>query len=144
MNRGNMKKSFKFIVSGILVAIVFSSCLAMAHTRDRVRNNGEYCDERKAGIKKMRFKLNRHYLRDKIDQVMSESISEISGKPLTEISSDIKTHSRNALLIKYNINREKLKEKMKIKVTALIVKAEEEGRITNEEKESMLNHLNHQ
>ena len=144
MNRGNMKKSFKFIVSGILVAIVFSSCLAMAHTRDRVRNNGEYCDERKGGIKKMRFRLNRHYLRDKIDQVMSESISEISGNPISEISSDIKTHSRNALLIKYNINREKLKEKMKIKVTALIVKAEEEGRITNEEKESMLNHLNHQ
>ena len=30
---------------------------------------------------------------------------------------------------------------MKIKVTALIVKAAEEGRITNKEKESMLNHL---
>ena len=139
-----MKKTIKIIVSGILASSLLSGCFAMAHTRDRVINKGEYCDERKGGIKKMRFKLNRHYLRDKIDQVMSESISEISGKPLTEISSDIKTHSRNALLIKYNINREKLKEKMKIKVTALIVKAAEERRITNEEKESMLNHLNHQ
>ncbi len=137
-----MKKSFKIIVSGILAAIVFSSCFAMAHTRDRVINKGEYFDERKGGIKKMRFILNRHYLRDKIVQVMSESISEISGKPLTEISSDIKTHSRKALLVKYNINREKLKEKMKIKVMALIVKAAEEKRITNREKESMLNHLN--
>ena len=139
-----MKKSFKIIVSGILASSLLSGCFAMAHTRDRAKNKGEYCDERKGGIKKMRFKLNRHYLRDKIDQVMSESISEISGKPLTEISSDIKTHSRNALLIKYNINREKLKEKMKIKVTALIVKAAEEGRITNKEKESMLNYLNYQ
>ena len=138
-----MKKSFKIILSGILATIVFSSCFAMAHTRDQVINKGEYFDERKGGIKKMRFILNRHYLREKIIQVMSESISEISGKPLTEISSDIKTHSRNALLIKYNINREKLKEKMKIKVMALIVKAAEERRITNREKESILNHLNH-
>lgn len=138
-----MKKSFKIILSGILATIVFSSCFAMAHTRDQVINKGEYFDERKGGIKKMRFILNRHYLREKIIQVMSESISEISGKPLTEISSDIKTHSRNALLIKYNINREKLKEKMKIKVIALIVKAAEERRITNREKESILNHLNH-
>ena len=138
-----MKKSFKIILSGILATIVFSSCFAMAHTRDQVINKGEYFDERKGGIKKMRFILNRHYLREKIIQVMSESISEISGKPLTEISSDIKTHSRNALLVKYNINREKLKEKMKIKVMALIVKAAEERRITNREKESILNHLNH-
>ena len=143
MNRGNMKKSFKIIVSGILVAIVFSSCFAMAHTKDRVINKGEYFDERKGGIKKMRFILNRHFLRDKIVQVMSESISEITGKPFPEISSDIKTHSLNALLVKYNINREKLKEKMKIKVMVLIVKAAEERRITNGEKESMLNHLNH-
>tara|TARA_B100000676_G_C18035851_1_gene821734 strand:- start:1268 stop:1687 length:420 start_codon:yes stop_codon:yes gene_type:complete len=138
-----MKKSFKIIVSGISAAIVFSSCLAMAHTRDQVINKGVYFDEREGGIIKMRFILNRDYLRDKIVQVMSESISEISGKPLTEISSDIKTHSRNALLVKYNINVEKLKEKMKVKVMALIVKAAEERRITNKEKESMLNHLNH-
>ena len=47
MNRGIMKKSFKIILSGILATIVFSSCFAMAHTRDRVINKGEYFDERK-------------------------------------------------------------------------------------------------
>ena len=45
-----------------------------------------------------------------------------------------------ALLMKYEINLDKLHETMKPKVEAFINKAAEEGRITQQEKEFMYNH----
>jgi len=42
--------------------------------------------------------------------------------------------------MKYEINLDKLHETMKPKVEAFIKKAAEEGRITQQEKEFMLNH----
>ena len=134
-----MKKSIKIFVSGILATSLLTSGLAMAHQRDRGENGRKYCDERKVGMKKKKFRAGRFLSREEMDQVMSQSISELSGKPIAEVSSDIKTHSKSALLMKYNVDREKLHETMKTKVDALIIKAAEEGRITNEEKESMLN-----
>ena len=134
-----MKKSIKIFVSGILATSLLTSGLAMAHQRTRGQNGKKYCDERKGGMKKMKFKAGRYLLREEMDQVMSQSISELSGKSIAEVSSDIKTHSKSALLMKYNIDRENLHETMKTKVDALIIKAAEEGRITTEGKESMLN-----
>ena len=75
-----------------------------------------------------------------MQQMMSESIAELSGKPVDEISADLKTHSMRALLMKYEINLDKLHETMKPKVEAFIYKAVEEGRITYQEKKFMLNH----
>ena len=75
-----------------------------------------------------------------MQQMMSESIAELSGKSFDEISADLKTHSMRALLMKYEINLDKLHETMKPKVEAFINKAAEEGRITQQEKEFMLNH----
>ena len=75
-----------------------------------------------------------------MQQMMSESIAELSGKSVDEISADLKTHSMRALLMKYEINLDKLHETMKPKVEAFINKAAEEGRITQQEKEFMLNH----
>ena len=71
---------------------------------------------------------------------MSESIAGLSGKPVEEITTDLKTHSKRALLVKYEINIDKLHETMKPKVEGIINKAAEEGRITKEEQEFMLNH----
>ena len=45
-----------------------------------------------------------------------------------------------ALLMNYEINLDKLHETMMPKVEAFINKAAEEGRITQQEKEFMLNH----
>ena len=45
-----------------------------------------------------------------------------------------------ALLMKYEINLDKLHETMKPKVEVFINKAVEEGRISQQEKEFMLNH----
>ncbi len=39
-----------------------------------------------------------------MQQMMSESIAELSGKSVDEISADLKTHSMRALLMKYEIN----------------------------------------
>ena len=75
-----------------------------------------------------------------MQQMMSESIAELSGKSVDEISADLKTHSMRALLMKYEINLDKLHETMKPKVEAFINKSAEEGRITKQEKEFMLNH----
>ena len=75
-----------------------------------------------------------------MQQMMSESIAELSGKSVDEISVDLKTHSMRALLMKYEINFDKLHETMKPKVEAFINKAAEESRITQQEKEFMLNH----
>ncbi|MEE3122639.1 MAG: hypothetical protein VX399_08590 [SAR324 cluster bacterium] len=74
-----------------------------------------------------------------MQHLMSESIAELSGKSVDEIS-DLKIHSMRALLMKYEINLDKLHETMKPKVEAFINKAAEEGRITQQEKEFMLNH----
>ena len=74
-----------------------------------------------------------------MQQAMSESIAELSGKPFEEISADFKTHSMRALLMKYEINLDKLQETMKPRVEAIINKPAEEGRITQQEKEFMLN-----
>ena len=46
-----------------------------------------------------------------------------------------------ALLMKYEINLDKLHETIKPKVEAFINKAAEEGRITQQEKEFIFNHL---
>ena len=75
-----------------------------------------------------------------MQQMMSESIAELSGKSVDEISADLKTHPMRALLMKYEINLDKLHETMKPRVEAFINKAAEEGRITQHEKEFMLNH----
>ena len=39
-----------------------------------------------------------------MQQLMSETIAELSGKSVDEISAYFKTHSMRALLIKYEIN----------------------------------------
>ena len=75
-----------------------------------------------------------------MQQMMSESIAELSGKSFDEISADLKTHSMRALLMKYEINLDKLHETIKPKVEVFINKAVEEGRISQQEKEFMLNH----
>ena len=71
---------------------------------------------------------------------MSKSIAELSGKPVEEITVDLKTHSKRALLMKYEINKNNLHQTMKPKVEGIINKAAEEGRLTKEEQEFMLNH----
>ncbi|MFL2748984.1 MAG: hypothetical protein ACJ0DI_05785 [bacterium] len=75
-----------------------------------------------------------------MQQMMSESIAELSGKSVDEVSADLKIHSIRALLMKYEINFDKLDETMEPKVEAFINKAAEEGLITQQEKEFMLNH----
>ena len=79
------------------------------------------------------------FMFNEMQQAMSESIAELSGKPVEEISADFKTHSMRALLMKYEINLDKLQETMKPRVEAIINKAAEEGRITQQEKEFKLN-----
>ena len=71
-----------------------------------------------------------------MQQMMSESIAELSGKSVDEISADLKTHSMRALLMKYEINLDKLHETMKPKVEAFINIAAEEGRITQQERDA--------
>ena len=74
-----------------------------------------------------------------MQEAMIESITELSGKPVEEITADLKTHSKRALLMKYEINKDKLHQTMKPKVEGIINKAAEEGRLTKEEQEIMLN-----
>ena len=75
-----------------------------------------------------------------MQKMMSESIAELSGKSVYEISADLKTHSMRALLMKYEINLDKLHETMKPKVEAFTNKAAKDRRIIQQEKEFMSNH----
>ena len=80
------------------------------------------------------------FLFTEMQEAMRESIAELSGKPVEEITADLKTHSKRALLMKYEINKNNLHQTMKPKVEGIINKAAEEGRLTKEEQEFMLNH----
>ena len=79
------------------------------------------------------------FLFTEMQEAMIESIAGLSGKPVEEITADLKTHSKRALLMKYEINKDKLHQTMKPKVEGIINKAAEERRLTKEEKELMLN-----
>jgi len=50
------------------------------------------------------------FLLTKIQKALSETIAELSGKPVGEVSKDLKTHSKRALLMKYKFNLNKLRK----------------------------------
>ena len=67
--------------------------------------------------------------RDEMQKVRTEVLAELSGKTVEQIEQDTKTHSKRALLQKYEINFDKMKMLMLAKVEQIIKKAAYEGHI---------------
>ena len=74
----------------------------------------------------MKFKGSRHYSKEEMHQVLIESILELSGN-LEEVSGEIKTHLKRVRIVKYNIEKDVLRETMEPKKDVLLAKAIEEG-----------------
>ena len=61
---------------------------------------------------------------------MIGAIAEFSEKSVDVVSADMKSHSMRALIMKYEINRDKLHQTLRPKVEALINRMADEKRIT--------------
>ena len=59
------------------------------------------------------------FMYEEIQQLMIGAISELSEKYVDDGSADMKTHSMRALIMKYEINRDKLHQTLRPKVAAL-------------------------
>ncbi len=70
---------------------------------------------------------------DEMQKARTEVLAELSSKTVEQIEQDTKTHSKRALLQKYEINFDKMKMLMQAKVEQIIKKATDEGRITQYE-----------
>ena len=70
---------------------------------------------------------------DEMQKACTEVLAELSSKTVEQIEQDTKTHSKRALLQKYEINFDKMKMLMQAKVEQIIKKAAYEGRITQYE-----------
>ena len=70
---------------------------------------------------------------DEMQKARTEVLAELSSKTVEQIEQDTKTHSKRALLQKYEINFDKMKMLMQAKVEQIIKKAAYEGRITQYE-----------
>ena len=70
---------------------------------------------------------------DEMQKSRTEVHAEMSSKTVEQIEQDTKTHSKRALLQKYEINFDKMKMLMQAKVEQIIKKAAYEGRITQYE-----------
>ena len=70
---------------------------------------------------------------DEMQKTCTEVLAELSSKTVEQIEQDTKTHSKRALLQKYEINFDKMKMLMQAKVEQIIKKAAYEGRITQYE-----------
>ena len=78
------------------------------------------------------------FMYEEIQQMMIGAISELSEKYVDDGSADMTTRSMRALIMKYEINRDKLHQILRSKVEALINRITDEKRITEDEKEYML------
>ena len=67
---------------------------------------------------------------DEMQKARTEVLAELSSKTVEQIEQDTKTHSKRALLQKYEINFDKMKMLMQAKMEQIIKKAAYEGRIT--------------
>ena len=74
---------------------------------------------------------------DEMQKARTEVLAELSNKTVEQIEQDTKTHSKRALLQKYEINFDKMKMLMQAKVEQIIKKAAYEGRITQYEADTI-------
>ena len=70
---------------------------------------------------------------DEMQKARTEVLAELSSKTVEQIEQDTKTHSKRALLQKYEINFDKMKTLMKAKVEQIFKKAVDECHITQDE-----------
>ena len=67
---------------------------------------------------------------EEMQKARTEVLAELSSKTVEQIEQDTKTHSKRALLQKYEINFDKMKMLMQAKVEQIIKKAAYESRVT--------------
>ena len=67
---------------------------------------------------------------DEMQKDRTEVLAEFRSKTVEQIEQDKKTNSKRALLLKYEINFDKMKMLMQAKIEQIIKKAAYEGRIT--------------
>ena len=70
---------------------------------------------------------------DEMQKARTEVLAELSSKTVEQIEQDTKTHSKRALLQKYEINFDIMKMLMQAKVEQIIKESAYEGRVTQYE-----------
>ena len=79
---------------------------------------------------------------DEMQKARTEVLAELSSKTVEQIEQDTKTHSKRALLQKYEINFDKMKMLMQAKVEQIINKAAHEGHITQYDTNTIFSKMN--
>jgi len=112
--------------------------VVVAETCNRFQNDTDSGDEediafQECSIMAFRDECTMALGWDEMLNARTEVPAELSSKTVEQIEQDTKSHSKRALLQKYEINFDKMKMLMQAKVEQIIKKAAYEGRITQYE-----------
>jgi hypothetical protein len=79
----------------------------------------------------------RALFQEDMDQNRAEVLSELSGKPAEEIRTMLQTRSMGAVVAELGLTQEQIQPPLHAKMVMSVYKAQEEGRITQDEAERM-------
>ena len=122
----------KIIVAILLVIGLIASGMAYAGERGR--------DDR-ARHGKQKGPLG-HLMKCQKDNIHAEVLSGITGQPVETIREELNTQRHRDFMEKYNVDRETFRTAMDAKTVVLIQEALEDGRITQEQADDILDKMN--
>ncbi|MDM8523371.1 hypothetical protein QUF80_08365 [Desulfococcaceae bacterium HSG8] len=104
-----------------------------------------YADERGRGDRTRHGKQKSpmgHLMKCQKDNILAEVLSGITGQPAETIREELKTDRKREVLEKYNVDHETFRTAMDAKTVVLVQDALEDGRITQEQADDILDKMN--
>jgi len=122
----------KIIVAVLLVIGLIAS--GTAYARERGRGDRPRHGRQKSPMG--------HLMKCQKDNILAEVLSGITGKPAETIGEELKTQRHRDIIEKYNVDHETFRIAMDAKTVVLIQEALEDGRITQEQADDILDKMN--